>query len=575
MAGSALISSLVLMTCVLLPLCAAQGHCRGRCGEPFIRGQLCNCDHSCLTHNECCKDYEEACTFRGSCRGRCGEEFQRGRECECDPDCTLYNTCCSDYHGQCAESALAARSAKQSKPTGLPKTKAQEKTEFQLLKSCKKPSDSGSEEKMRADYSGRQDDSMLPPAEYGPDAFGHGSGPSVLDSLAELMPLTADSVNPTGAPLYPQLPAHPADNTPGGSAGGPLQPGASSPSAPGKPLTIPIRVSLSITGQAGGPLGGGAGGPLGGAAGGPLGGGAGGPLGGAAGGPLGGGAGGPLGGAAGGPLGQLSGGPAAGRPSTLEDIAQALAASNPAGGLPNGPSPDLCNGSPIDALTSLFNGSVIVFQGHFFFLLDPKTRSAGPAQSITEQLGIPSPIDTAFTRCNCQGKTYIIKGDQYWVFENGVMEPGYPRSLSQDFDGLSGEITAALSVPATRKRPESIYFFKKGGTVQKYSYPAGSGPTCTGKKNKNSVYNKIRRARQAEIRLSAEININLNWKGFPTPVTSALSAPNPRKPDGFDYFIFSWPKVFNIKISGEFPTLTSPAKPPAQQSDIRNWLYCP
>uniref|UniRef100_W5KD78 Proteoglycan 4a n=1 Tax=Astyanax mexicanus TaxID=7994 RepID=W5KD78_ASTMX len=319
--------------------------CRGRCGEPFIRGQLCNCDHSCLTHNECCKDYEEACTFRGSCRGRCGEEFQRGRECECDPDCTLYNTCCSDYHGH----------------------------------------------------------------------------------------------------------------------------------------------------------------------------------------------------------------------------------------------PDLCNGSPIDALTSLFNGSVIVFQGHFFFLLDPKTRSAGPAQSITEQLGIPSPIDTAFTRCNCQGKTYIIKGDQYWVFENGVMEPGYPRSLSQDFDGLSGEITAALSIPATRKRPESIYFFKKGGTVQKYSYPAGSGPTCTGKKNKNSVYNKIRRARQAgtvklsltvsefhtsEIRLSAEININLNWKGFPTPVTSALSAPNPRKPDGFEYFIFSW-------RNGEFPTLTSPAKPPAQQSDIRNWLNCP
>ncbi|XP_072547800.1 proteoglycan 4a [Salminus brasiliensis] len=389
------------MTCLLLPLCAAQVSCRGRCGEPFTRGQLCNCDHNCLAHNECCKDYEDACTFRGSCRGRCGETFRRGRECECDPDCTLYNTCCSDFQGQCG--------------TGL--------------------------------------------------------------------------------------------------AAGQLQPG---PLSPGKPLTIPIQVSLSISGHAGGPAA------------------------------------------------------AAGRPSTLEDIAQALGASNPAG-----PSPDLCNGLPIDALTSLFNGSIIVFKGHFFFLLDPKTRTAGPAQSITEQLGVPSPIDTAFTRCNCQGKTYIIKGDKYWVFENGVMEAGYPRSLSQDFDGLTGEITAALSVPATRKRPESIYFFKKGGTVQKFSYPAGSGPSCTGKKAKNSVYSKIRRARQAEIRLSAEININLNWKGFPTPVTSALSTPNPRKPDGFEYLIFSWPKFFNIKISGEFPTLASSAKPPAQQNDIRNWLNCP
>lgn len=47
--------------------------------------------------------------------------------------------------------------------------------------------------------------------------------------------------------------------------------------------------------------------------------------------------------------------------------------------------------------------------GHFFWQLNPKTKRAGPARRITEELGIPSPIDTAFTRCNCQGKTYIIK----------------------------------------------------------------------------------------------------------------------------------------------------------------------
>ncbi len=56
----------------------------------------------------------------------------------------------------------------------------------------------------------------------------------------------------------------------------------------------------------------------------------------------------------------------------------------------------------------------------------------------------------------------LTKGDNYWSLENGVVEPGYPRSVSQDFGGLTGEITAALPIPATRKRPESVYFFKKG-----------------------------------------------------------------------------------------------------------------
>lgn len=41
--------------------------------------------------------------------------------------------------------------------------------------------------------------------------------------------------------------------------------------------------------------------------------------------------------------------------------------------------------------------------------VDPVSRSVGQPQSITDTLGIPSPIDTVFTRCNCHGNTYIIK----------------------------------------------------------------------------------------------------------------------------------------------------------------------
>lgn len=43
-----------------------------------------------------------------------------------------------------------------------------------------------------------------------------------------------------------------------------------------------------------------------------------------------------------------------------------------------------------------------------------------------------------------------------------VMEPGYPKPLASEFPGLTGSITAALAVPATRSRPETVYFFKNG-----------------------------------------------------------------------------------------------------------------
>ncbi|CAB1332066.1 unnamed protein product [Coregonus sp. 'balchen'] len=36
-----------------------------------------------------------------ACKGRCGESFKRGRLCDCDPDCARYNKCCPDYNSQC------------------------------------------------------------------------------------------------------------------------------------------------------------------------------------------------------------------------------------------------------------------------------------------------------------------------------------------------------------------------------------------------------------------------------------------------------------------------------------------
>lgn len=47
--------------------------------------------------------------------------------------------------------------------------------------------------------------------------------------------------------------------------------------------------------------------------------------------------------------------------------------------------------------------------GGLFWLVDPVSRSQGPPQSIADTLGVPSPVDAAFTRCNCHGTVYIIK----------------------------------------------------------------------------------------------------------------------------------------------------------------------
>ncbi|KAG7321676.1 hypothetical protein KOW79_014534 [Hemibagrus wyckioides] len=457
----------------------------------------------------------QRCAAQTSCLGRCGEPFSRGQICTCDDECLIHNECCKDYENVCTSS-------------GSCKGRCQEA--FRRGRECECDPDCTLYNSCCPDYSTHCDiNYSAPEVRTGKNtgACANGEFRSALPqggSVVELVPLTEDlAASPLAdVELYlPLPPENPIVNTPG-----PPHAGTSSPGEPLADGNGHVQISVSINGQASG------GNPI-----------------------------------------QPSGlsGPSAGRPSTLTDIAQALAAASTAGQPQDqSSSPNLCNGAPINGVASQFNGSIIVFKGHFFWLLDPKTRAAGPAHSITADLGIPSPIDTAFTRCNCEGKTYIIKGDNYWSFQNGVKEPGYPRSVSKDFGGLSGKLVAALSAPATRNKPETIYFFRKGGTVQKLTYPVGSGPTCTGKKGKNPVTAK----NQQPAKLSGEINITLKWKGFPTPVTSALSMPNSKKPDGFDHYVFSWPKVFSIKISNDNPVLASTAKPSAE-NDIKNWLNCP
>lgn len=150
-------------------------------------------------------------------------------------------------------------------------------------------------------------------------------------------------------------------------------------------------------------------------------------------------------------------------------------------------------------------------QGEYFFELDDKSVLPGYPKLIEDVWGIPGPIDAAFTRINCQGQSYIFKveasvfikhysrffwllnclrdqklkqvrrlcdqnimwlallsflfpvlqGNQYWRFNNDVLDGDYPRDISVGFDGIPNDVNAAFALPtSSHLGRERAYFFK-------------------------------------------------------------------------------------------------------------------
>lgn len=262
---------------------------------------------------------------------------------------------------------------------------------------------------------------------------------------------------------------------------------------------------------------------------------------------------------------------------------------------------NLCNGKPVDGLTTLRNGTLVAFRGHYFWMLNP-FRPPSPPRRITEVWGIPSPIDTVFTRCNCEGKTFFFKDSQYWRFTNDVQDAGYPKQIVKGFGGLTGKIVAALSIAKYKDRPESVYFFKRGGNIQQYTYKQEPTRKCTGRRPaiNYSVYGEAAQVRRRRFEravgpvqthtirihypmpirvtyqdkgfLHNEVKVSTMWRGFPSVVTSAITLPNIRKPDGYDYYAFSKDQYYNIDV----PTRTARAiTTRSGQTLSKIWYNCP
>ncbi|KAL1022612.1 hypothetical protein UPYG_G00029870 [Umbra pygmaea] len=720
-----------LVCCVLvllvssLPFSWAQSSCSGRCGGEYYRGYMCQCDYDCLTHNECCKDYESQCTTSDSCKGRCGESFKRGRVCDCDVECSRYKKCCPDYTGQCGTEDVVddiiipsinpnlqdeqevdvksgpstdlpvltgseeheafvnpeSTSGSEFSPTELPTDifdpslettspltdleggnepffetfppEAKPSPEAETSTSPAKPvSEDPNQATVSSNPEGELDPSSSPSlsnptpsrSSSGPTptapAISHPSdqgSPTLGPSREELpgllpkgqteldpegqeeesgKPTTSNPENATTTPATTEASKTEASTTanPGPTQETPLaseDPGVATASQEGTThSTTPDQTSSttgaspssdrdspkedalttippepqdpSVTSQA----------PTG----------------------------------SGGTRGDNSFSQTVGltthsssdymarptspmakptdpvrveerrdelppdvstrpkliiskptekpkptKPIPLHDINQAVGKDNPRDyQADEHNNTNLCSGHPVGAVTTLKNGTVVVFRGHYFWMLD-SNKVPGPARGVTDVWGVPSPVDTVFTRCNCQGKTYFFKGAKYWRFENDMLDPGFPKLISLGFDGLQGQVTAALSVPRYRKRRESVFFFKRGGLVQKYSYESGTSPTCG--TNVHSSIQPIRNriARQAVSLLGPIISIRLTWRGFPSTVTSAVSIPAVKKPEGYSYHLFSRSNYYNINMVDERPVI-------ATQSPItaaKDFFNCP
>ncbi|XP_076836200.1 vitronectin b [Brachyhypopomus gauderio] len=120
-----------------------------------------------------------------------------------------------------------------------------------------------------------------------------------------------------------------------------------------------------------------------------------------------------------------------------------------------------CSGQSFDAFLQLKNGSIYAFRGEYVFELDEKTVMPGSPKLIKDVWGISGPVDAAFTRINCQGKTYLFKGNEYWRFDDNVLDEDYPRNISVGFDGIPDNIDATFALPApSHLGKEKVYFFK-------------------------------------------------------------------------------------------------------------------
>ena len=119
----------------------------------------------------------------------------------------------------------------------------------------------------------------------------------------------------------------------------------------------------------------------------------------------------------------------------------------------------LCNGrGDIDTVFNTIDGTYYVFKGNDYWeLTDDAVKMDGswPKRISDDWDGLPGNIDAAVTWPD-NGMTFFFKGSEYWKFKNKRMQGDYPKKIREGFKGVPNDVDAAFVWGGNGK----IYFFK-------------------------------------------------------------------------------------------------------------------
>jgi matrix metalloproteinase-14 (membrane-inserted) len=203
-----------------------------------------------------------------------------------------------------------------------------------------------------------------------------------------------------------------------------------------------------------------------------------------------------------------------------------------------GDNEELCNQGHLDTLVTMKDSVTYAFLGSLYWRLTETSVEPGYPRSISADWdGLPGDLDASFTWTN--GKTYFFKGSKYWRFSGvGEMDNGYPKELDKGFSGIPNDVDAAFVWPVNDK----IYFFK------------------------GSIYWKFDPDKSPPVAPSYPRPIS-NWDGIPSNLDSALQYSNGKSyffKDG-RYYRFD-DKKFTLDVS---------ANPPFPRETGFWWFGCP
>ena len=125
---------------------------------------------------------------------------------------------------------------------------------------------------------------------------------------------------------------------------------------------------------------------------------------------------------------------------------------------PNDRNKDLCKDGKVDTTLTMKDGGTYVFRrSKYWKLTDTGVARGYPRQISDDWEGLPNNLDAAFSWKN--GKTYFLKGSRYWRYSPdnfGKLDRGFPKDISKGFEGIPNNIDAAF----VWAKNDKIYFFK-------------------------------------------------------------------------------------------------------------------